>query len=431
MATIKTSIGRRAFLKSSALAGGGMMLGFSWFASCQSKTAKEVLAMPDEWFEINAFLKIGDNGLATIYTPNPEFGQNVRTSMPMLVAEELDMDWNNVLVEQAPFHPSKYGFQFTGGSQGIRNRWEPLRMAGASARYMLKKAAAQSWQVPMEEVTTASGMLYHKPSGKSAGYGEMASAAAKVPVPEEVALKEVDEFKIIGKSQKNVDAKDILTGKSMFGSDYDKEGMLIAMIVHPPAFGMTLESIDDSISKAMPGIRDVLTIKSYRNDFEKGITVNVGMIQGGSSANVIAEESQAVVDVRVHNMDDASFIENKILNLKPKHTGTSLQIEGGFGRPPMERTARNQRLWTLAKHIGQSMHLELEQVTAGGGSDGNTTSLYTATLDGLGTVGDGAHARHEFIFKDKFIERTTLLAMLLSAKDIEDEKTVESKKITA
>jgi glutamate carboxypeptidase len=167
------------------------------------------------------------------------------------------------------------------------------------------------------------------------------------------------------------------------------------------------------------------------NDFEKGITVNVGMIQGGSSANVIAEESQAVVDVRVHNMDDASFIENKILNIKPKHTGTSLQIEGGFGRPPMERTARNQRLWTLAKHIGQSMHLELEEVTAGGGSDGNTTSLYTATLDGLGTVGDGAHARHEFIFKEKFIERTTLLALLLSAMDIQGEKKVESKKITA
>jgi len=167
------------------------------------------------------------------------------------------------------------------------------------------------------------------------------------------------------------------------------------------------------------------------NDFEKGITVNVGMIQGGSSANVIAEESMAVVDVRVHNMVDAAFIENKILNLKPKHSGTSLHIDGGFGRPPMQRTARNQKLWTLAKNIGQSMHLELEQATAGGGSDGNTTSLYTATLDGLGTVGDGAHARHEFIFKEKFIERTTLLAMLLSAKDIENEMKVESKKIIA
>ena len=163
------------------------------------------------------------------------------------------------------------------------------------------------------------------------------------------------------------------------------------------------------------------------NDFEKGITVNVGMIQGGSSANVIAEESHAVVDVRVYNMEDAAFIEREILNLKPKHKGASLEVEGGFGRPPMERTLRNQKLWLLARTIGEDMSLHLDQAIAGGGSDGNTTSLYTATLDGLGTVGDGAHARHEFIFKDKLIERTTLLAMLLSAKNIEEELSVEPK----
>ncbi|MDN3641126.1 M20 family metallopeptidase [Lutimonas halocynthiae] len=163
------------------------------------------------------------------------------------------------------------------------------------------------------------------------------------------------------------------------------------------------------------------------NDFKKGITVNVGMIQGGSSANVIAEESQAIVDVRVHNMEDASFIEREILNLKPKHKGVSLKIDGGFGRPPMERTLRNQKLWLLARDIAENMSLTLDQATAGGGSDGNTTSLYTATLDGLGTVGDGAHARHEFIFKDKLIERTTLLAMLLSAENIEEELRVEPK----
>ncbi len=157
------------------------------------------------------------------------------------------------------------------------------------------------------------------------------------------------------------------------------------------------------------------------NDFEKGITVNVGMIQGGSSANVIAEESKAVVDVRVHNMEDANFIQNKILNLKPKHMGASLQIEGGFGRPPMERTVRNQKLWLLAKRIAKNMDLNLDQTIAGGGSDGNTTSLYTATLDGLGTVGDGAHARHEFIFKDKLIERTVLLTMLLLSDGIVEE----------
>ena len=160
------------------------------------------------------------------------------------------------------------------------------------------------------------------------------------------------------------------------------------------------------------------------NDFEKGITVNVGMIQGGSSANVIAEESKAVVDVRVYNMKDAAYIEREISNLKPKHKGTSLQIEGGFGRPPMEKTERNQKLWKIARDIGKSMQLELSESTAGGGSDGNTTSLFTATLDGLGAVGDGAHARHEFIYKTKLIERTTLLSLLLMAKDIKDENEV-------
>ena len=164
------------------------------------------------------------------------------------------------------------------------------------------------------------------------------------------------------------------------------------------------------------------------NDFEKGITVNVGMIEGGSSANVIAEESQAVVDVRVYNLEDARQVEKKILSLRPKHKGTSISIEGGFGRPPMERTERNQKLWKLAKKIGLGMELNLEEATAGGGSDGNTTSLYTATLDGLGTVGDGAHARHEFIFKEKLIERTTLLAMLLANEDIEQENIVSPQK---
>ncbi len=270
MSTIKTTIARRSFLKSSALTGGGLMLGFSWLASCQTKTEAEILAMPKEWFEINSYLKIGDNGVVTIYTPNPEFGQNVRTSMPMLVAEELDIDWQKVVVEQAPYHPENYGFQFTGGSRGIMSRWEPLRMAGASARQMLRTAAAEAWEVPMEEITTKAGMLFHSPTNKSAGYGAMASAAAKVPVPAEVKLKELKDFTIIGTSRKNVDVHDIVTGKPMFGMDYQQEGMLIAMIVHPPAFGMTLKSMDDTQVKDMPGIKDIFTIKSYPKEYEKG-----------------------------------------------------------------------------------------------------------------------------------------------------------------
>lgn len=269
MTTIKTTYGRRAFLKNVAATSGGMVLGFSWLTSCQTQPVEEVLAMPDEWFNINSYLKIGDNGVVSIFAPNPEFGQNVRTSMPMLVAEELDVDWKNVIVEQAPYHPSDFGMQFTGGSRGIMSRWEPLRMVGASARHMLRQAAAEAWEVPVSEVTTDAGVLYHEASNRSATYGEMAAAAAAVTVPEEVELKPISDFKLIGKSQKNVDGKDIVTGKPMFGVDYKKEGMLIAMIEHPPAFGMTLKSFDASEAKAMPGIKDVVKIKSYKDGYEK------------------------------------------------------------------------------------------------------------------------------------------------------------------
>jgi len=155
------------------------------------------------------------------------------------------------------------------------------------------------------------------------------------------------------------------------------------------------------------------------NDFEKGITVNVGMIQGGSSANVIAAEGQAVIDVRVKNMEDADYIAQRIRNLKPRQPEVELYIDGYFGRPPLERTARNRKLWRLAKNLGSWIDLELEEAEAGGGSDGNTTSQYTATLDGLGTSGDGAHARHEFILRDKLVERTTLLSLLLAAPPME------------
>lgn len=272
MTKINTHIGRRAFIRNTSLASGGLVLGFSFLNSCKPEQAKETagMEMPKEWFEMNSYLKIGDNGIVTIYTPNPEFGQNIRTSMPMLVAEELDVDWKNVLVEQAPYHSEKYGFQFTGGSRGISARWQPLRMAGATARHMLKEAAAQTWQVPVEEIIAEAGVLQHTATKKSAGYGEMASIAAKLTVPEEVQLKEIKDFKLISRSQKNVDAKSIVTGRPLFGMDIQKEGMLIAMIEHPPAFGLTLKSVDGEEAKAMPGIKDVVTIKSFKEGFEKG-----------------------------------------------------------------------------------------------------------------------------------------------------------------
>lgn len=268
MTLVKTQYNRRSFLKASAAAGGGLILGFNWLVSCTSQP-EEVITAPDSWFDINAFLKIGDNGVVTIMSPNPEIGQNVKTSMPMIVAEELDVDWKKVIVEQAGFDAKKFTRQLAGGSQSIRHGWQGLRMAGATARRMLLEAAAKQWQVPVEELTTEAGLIKHEKSGQSIGYGEIASAAAGIEVPEEVELKDPKDFKIIGTSRKNVDGPKIIKGEPLYGLDIQREGMLIAMIEHPPAFGMKLKSMDATKAKAMPGIKDVITIHTEPEGFNR------------------------------------------------------------------------------------------------------------------------------------------------------------------
>ena len=157
--------------------------------------------------------------MVTIMSPNPEIGQNVKTAMPMIVAEELDVDWKNVVVEQAGLDTVKYSRQLAGGSQSIRQGWKGLRMAGATARRMLLEAAARQWEVPVGELTTNAGIITHTPSGNTLGYGDVASEAAGMEVPAEVELKDPKDFKIIGTSQKNVDAPKIVKGEPLFGID--------------------------------------------------------------------------------------------------------------------------------------------------------------------------------------------------------------------
>ena len=156
------------------------------------------------------------------------------------------------------------------------------------------------------------------------------------------------------------------------------------------------------------------------NDPARGVTVNVGTIDGGLQANVVAPESRAVIDVRVATHADAARVDEAIRGLRPSAEGVIIEVEGGIGRPPLEPTPRNRALWRVAKSLGREIGLELTEGRAGGGSDGNTTSLFTATLDGLGPVGDGAHAHHEFLDLDRTIERAALLALLLLAPPLEE-----------
>lgn len=270
MEKINTNYSRRSFLKSTAITGGGLMISFSWLSAFKLVDSTNELNFPEAWNELTGYIKITPDNIIKILNPNPEFGQNVMTSLPMIVAEELDVDWQKVVVEMGPHDNVKLGPQFTGGSNSVRMYWKPLREAGAAARQMLMDAAAQTWGVPVEEITTKGGMLYHEKSGKSGTYGDFASKASGIPIPKEVKLKEVKDFKLVRHSQKNVEGLNIITGKPIFGLDYTYDGMLIAMIHHPPAFGMKLKSFDAAQTLKMPGIKNVFSIKMYEDGFEQG-----------------------------------------------------------------------------------------------------------------------------------------------------------------
>ena len=266
------NLNRRSFLKASAVSGGGFMLGISFFSSFKSLGNTDTGALtnnPSNFNELNGFVKITADNVIKIMAPNPEGGQGVKTSMPMIAAEELDVDFSKIVIEQADLDTKHFTRQFIGGSQAIHQGWKPLRVAGATAREMLRLAAAKTWNVPVDEITTESGVLFHKKSDKKANYGEMATAAAQIPVPKDVKLKDEKDFKIIGKSKRNVDLEKIVTGKPLFGIDSFKEGMLIAMIVHPPAMGLKFKSLNAVTALKMKGIKAAFPIKVFNEDYEK------------------------------------------------------------------------------------------------------------------------------------------------------------------
>jgi isoquinoline 1-oxidoreductase beta subunit len=251
---------RRDFLKITSLTGGVLILGISWFDSEAAPIVLSNTAIAGD-LNFNSYLSIATDGTITILSPNPELGQNVMTSFPMIVADELDADWTKVKVLQAPLD-KKFDRQSTGGSGAIPHSWKRLRTAGATARYLLIAAAAKKWSVDASECTAANSFVIHNKTGNKLSYGELAEEASKITVPADVPLKNRKDFKIIGTAVKNVENKNIITGKGMFGLDFYREGMVFAMIQRPPAFGTKIKSVNDAAAKAMPGIIDVVTFKN-------------------------------------------------------------------------------------------------------------------------------------------------------------------------
>jgi len=213
---------RRSFLRTSALATGGILISFNLFNACKPGVEPPVDLSLLDFNDFNAFIKISDEGKVTIFAPNPEIGQGVKTSMPMLIAEELDVAWSDVHVAQGVLDTKNYTRQVAGGSQSLRHGWEPLRQTGATARQMLVNAAAAKWGVDPSECTTKEGIISNA-SGDKLGYGEVVNEAALLEVPENVTLKDPKDFSIIGQGISNVDIDEIITGKPLFGLDYKQD----------------------------------------------------------------------------------------------------------------------------------------------------------------------------------------------------------------
>ena len=274
-----TQVDRRQFLRVSALAGGGIMLGgfFKFADAAEGFTASLTKHAPSP---LDAFIRITPDNIVTIVAKNPEIGQGVKTMLPMLIAEELDVDWKDVRIEQASLDTNKYQAQSAGGSTATPTNWEPMRRVGASARAMFVAAAAQTWNVPESELTTGSGAVMHRSSSRKLTYGQLTDKAATItpPDPATVPLKDPKDYKIIGTRVTGVDVRDIVRGKPMFGIDTTLPGMLYASYVKCPVFAGTAKSANLDQIKAMPGVKHAFIIDQGSQGGLMGLLSGVAIV---------------------------------------------------------------------------------------------------------------------------------------------------------
>lgn len=382
MSTIQS---RRDFFKTTATATGGLVLGFSWYQSEAFQPEVLTNAVADN-IDFNAYLSIAPSGVVTIFSPNPEIGQGIKTAFPIIVAEELDADWEKVKVEQSPLDTKKFERQLTGGSGAIKHSWERLRKAGATARYMLVEAAAKQWGVSANECSTNKGFVVHT-SGKKLSYGELATAAAQITPPKEVKLKATKDFSLIGQSIKGVDNKAILSGKSMYGIDYKREGMLQAMIQRPPAFGLKLKSFDATEAKKMPGITDVVSFgnkvaivgkttwevmqarKAVKIDWEKEKELESSADHDRMFKEMLADSNKATVQRKDGDVEAAFKNAHKVVEAEyqcpflPHSPMEPMNFFAHFKGDSIEMAGPSQTPEAAQRQVAKMLNLAPEKVT--------------------------------------------------------------------
>ena len=326
------SLSRRNFLKTSLLAGGGMLVGFNLLNACKSEAQLPLDISKLNFNDFNAFIKISDEGYVTIFSPNPEIGQGVKTAMPMIIAEELDVPWDKVSVAQGIYDPKNYQRQVAGGSQSIRSGWDALRQTGATTKQMLINAAAITWGVEPHTCSASQGIITNL-NGDTLGYGEVVKVAANLEVPENIVLKDPKDFKIIGHDIKNVDNQKIVTGEPLFGIDYTSEGMMYASVLRPPAFGTKLASFDDHTTTSINGVTEVIKF----GDKIAVLGTSTWAVMKGKKALVAHWEK----DTKLESTDDHNLELFKILNgSKFKTNREDGNVETAFKRADkiIERT---------------------------------------------------------------------------------------------
>ena len=307
-------LSRRSFMKAGAVAGGGLVLGFFLPGAGRLASAQQP---PAKVYEPNAFLRIAPDNTVTVQVNRIEIGQGVQTSLPMLIAEELDADWSNMVGALAPageqYKDPLFGIQITGGSGSIAHSYIQYREIGAKARAMLIAAAAEQWKVPPEQVKTAKGTLTG-PAGQTATYGAMADAAMKQPVPASVKLKDPKDFTIIGTPVKRLDAAAKSNGKQQFGIDFKAPNSKVAVVARPPVFGAKVARFDASKAKAIKGVIEVLQVSTDRGG--SGVVVvadGYWPAKMGREALVIDWDTSGVEKVS----SDKQLVEFKTLARKP------------------------------------------------------------------------------------------------------------------